>query len=207
MAEKTLFERMSAINVNERTEKKGKLTYLSWAWAWSTFKHECPDATYEVNEDTIYADGSVMVATSVTAEGETHDMWLPVMDHRNNAIDNPTSRQISDARMRCLTKNLAMHGLGIYIYAGEDLPEEQADKEAEKTALKKHMGTVFNALLKYDAEPISVAFEECGYVSEQEDKEKMLRELIKQVNSKEKLDTIGKRVKQLQDEVEKSLNA
>ena len=146
--EQTTFELLSAINVNDKAEKKQNLTYLSWAWAWSEFKKNCPDATYEISkygEDGnkvpyIYdADLGLMVDTTVTVNGETLSMWLPVMDGANKSMKkvpynyktkygekhcaSATMFDINKTIMRCLVKNLAMFGLGIYIYAGEDLPE------------------------------------------------------------------------------------
>ena len=122
------FEEVYAINVNDKTEKKGNLTYLSWAYAWAEFKKVYPEATYKVNEfDGTYCTGNekmgYMVQTQVTAGEQTYEMWLPVMDMRNNAILQPKMTEINKTIMRCLTKNLAMFGLGLYIYAGEDLPE------------------------------------------------------------------------------------
>lgn len=113
---------LSRIDVSDKVEKKGNLSYLSWAWAWGTVKELYPTAQYEVKENVQYPDGSVEVWVVVKIEDQVHGMWLPVMDHKNNAIKNPDARKISDARMRCLTKCLAMFGLGHYIYAGEDIP-------------------------------------------------------------------------------------
>lgn len=175
MDSKELFTALNALNVNEKTEKKNGLTYLSWAWAWAEFKKVCPDATYEVvkfnglpyayDENTGY-----MVYTTVTAGGITHEMWLPVMDGANKAMKNDyyeytvknpnfkysklapdgkyydkynneqkeyivkicepaTMFDVNKAIMRCLTKNLAMFGLGLYIYAGEDLPETEESQK------------------------------------------------------------------------------
>lgn len=134
------FEEVMKVNVNEKTEKKGNLTYLSWAWAWAEFKKLYPDATYEVKK----FDGlpyvhdketGYMVYTSVTADGLTYEMWLPVMDARNKTLMNATMFDINKTIMRCLAKNLAMFGLGLYIYAGEDLPEdEQAAKSRDSVA-------------------------------------------------------------------------
>jgi len=139
MEKKTVFERLSAINVNDHVEKKKDLSYLSWAWAWSETKRACPDATYHIGE-TEYDDAlGFMCHTSVTIEGETLSMWLPVMDGANKSmlkrsytyttrfgeksVEAATTFDINKTMMRCLVKNLAMFGLGIYIYAGEDLPE------------------------------------------------------------------------------------
>lgn len=135
----TVFERLSKINVNEYVEKKDGLTYLSWAWAWSVTKKECPDASYTLLP-TEYDDAlGFMCHTSVTIEGQTLEMWLPVMDGKNKSmkkqaytystkygdkqVEAATTFDINKTMMRCLVKNLAMFGLGIYIYAGEDLPE------------------------------------------------------------------------------------
>ena len=126
------FEEIYAINVNDKTEKKGNLTYLSWAYAWAEFKKVYPDAEYKVNEfDGAFCSGNekmgYMVQTQVTAGDKTYEMWLPVMDMRNNTILQPKMTEINKSIMRCLTKNLAMFGLGLYIYAGEDLPELPKD--------------------------------------------------------------------------------
>ena len=126
------FEEIYAINVNDKTEKKGNLTYLSWAYAWAEFKKIYPEATYRVNEfNGDFCAGNekmgYMVQTQVTAGNQTYEMWLPVMDMRNNTILQPKMTEINKAIMRCLTKNLAMFGLGLYIYAGEDLPESPKD--------------------------------------------------------------------------------
>lgn len=123
------FNELYALNVNEKTEKKNNLTYLSWAWAWAEFKKAYPDANYEIvkNPDGLpffESKEGYMVYTKVTAGGQTYEMWLPVMDYKNKALQgNATMFDINKTVMRCLTKNLAMFGLGLYIYAGEDLPE------------------------------------------------------------------------------------
>ena len=121
--EKSVWATLSAIDCSSKVEQKGKLTYLSWAWAWQTLMENYPDATYDYIEPACLSNGTVEVNVSVTVKGITHTMWLPVMDNRNKSIANPTTRDVSDARMRCLVKCIAMFGLGIYIYAGEDLPE------------------------------------------------------------------------------------
>lgn len=130
------FEELYALNVNDKTEKKGQLTYLSWAWAWAEFKKAYPDANYKVNQfDGTFCTGNdklgYMVNTQVTAGEQTHEMWLPVMDARNNTILQPKMTEINKTIMRCLTKNLAMFGLGLYIYAGEDLPEDEGKPTEE----------------------------------------------------------------------------
>ena len=130
---KEVWQTLSAINVNENTEKKGNLTYLSWAYAWATLMEHYPQSTYRFDNEHHLGNGSVMCSVTVSiCDGDdivSRTMHLPVMDNRNNAMDNPNSRQISDTRMRCLTKCLAMFGLGFYIYAGEDLPKAESDEQ------------------------------------------------------------------------------
>ena len=120
------YNELRKINVNEHTEKKGQLTYLSWAWAVDTLLQHDPSATWEFPEPKYFGE-TVMVFCNVTAFGKTMKMQLPVMDNRNNAIVNPDARKISDASMRCLAKCIACFGIGLYIYAGEDLPTGELD--------------------------------------------------------------------------------
>lgn len=129
---KSVFQVLSSINVNEHTEKKGNLTYLSWAWAWAEVKKNYPDAFYTIYENkdglNYHTDGrTCWVKTGVTINGLEHIEYLPVMDMRNNSItvDRVTSFDVNKAIQRSLTKAVARHGLGLYIYAGEDLPEEE----------------------------------------------------------------------------------
>ena len=126
---KMIFDDLIAVNVNDHTEKKGNLTYLSWAWAYQTMMTKYPTFTYCFNEAESYPDGTMMVncTTSITIAEHIviRTMWLPVMDYRNKAVSNPDSMAINTAKMRCLTKCISMHGLGSYIYAGEDLPQEE----------------------------------------------------------------------------------
>lgn len=161
----TVFDELNAINVNDKTEKKKsgstELTYLSWTWAWAEVKKRFPEAHYEIvmhdglpyvyDENTGY-----MVFTNVTIDGITHMMWLPVMDGANKAmknqpytystkyngektVDAATMFDVNKTIMRCLVKNLAMFGLGLYIYSGEDLPEVEVEeqKTAQEVAKKK----------------------------------------------------------------------
>lgn len=120
---------LSAINVNEKVEKKQSLSYLSWAWAWGILMEHFPESTYVMNDPVKLENGTVEVSVTLTVrEGEQsieRFMWLPVMDHRNKAIQHPDSWEINKAKMRCLTKAMGMAGLGHYIYAGEDLPEDE----------------------------------------------------------------------------------
>ena len=120
---------LSALNVNDDKEKKGRFDYLSWADAWKHVQNNVEDATYELLEDLVYPDNTREVRCSVTINGVTHTMWLAVMDNTNRAIKNPDARAINDARMRCFVKAIAMHGLGLYIYQGEDLPDAPEEKK------------------------------------------------------------------------------
>ena len=163
---KSVFETLNAINVNGRTETKNGLTYLSWAWAWATAKEHYPEATYIIYED---ADGlfyhrdhrSAWVKTGVTIQGIEHIEYLPVMDFRNNSIplEKIQSTDVNKAIQRSLTKALARHGLGLYVYAGEDLPsveKEQPKVEKKKTTTKVEVKGIpddkMMDMLKYVAE-------------------------------------------------------
>lgn len=128
------FAELNSINVNEKTEKKNGLTYLSWAWAWGEVKKLHPDAFYTIYENgqgwNYHTDGrTCWVKTGVTVCGIEHIEYLPVMDFRNASIpaEKVTSFDVNKAIQRSLTKALARHGLGLYIYAGEDLPEEESE--------------------------------------------------------------------------------
>lgn len=165
----SVFETLNSINVNDYTEKKESgqttLTYLSWSKAWEEVKKIFPDATYEIKHFGAYDLPYVfdertgyMVFTSVTIEGITHEMWLPVMDGKNKAMkDKPyeyttrsgkktveaaTMFDINTSIMRCLTKNLAMFGLGLYIYSGEDIPNAKKDENLEKPIDEAHIATL-----------------------------------------------------------------
>jgi hypothetical protein len=118
-------------NVNEHTEKKNGLTYLSWAWAWAEALKADSSASYktEMFGDKCFMDvnGTAMVFVTVTMFGKPMTCQLPVMDFRNKAILNPDAFAVNTAIMRCMTKALALHGLGLYIYSGDDLPEGESD--------------------------------------------------------------------------------
>ena len=141
--EKSVFATLNAINVNEKTEVKNGLTYLSWAWAWAEVKKAYPDATYTIYECVnpmgyvcnYFSDGrTCWVKTGVTINGLEHVEELPVMDFKNKSIflDSVTSFDVNKAIQRSLTKAVARHGLGLYIYAGEDLPEGAEEEKKEK---------------------------------------------------------------------------
>jgi hypothetical protein len=125
---KELIAKMLAKNVNDHLEKKNGLSYLSWAWAWAEALKADADATYRVEmfDGKCFMDinGTAMVFVTVTMFKKPMTCQLPVMDYRNKAIPNPDAFAVNTAIMRCMTKALALHGLSLYIYAGEDLPEE-----------------------------------------------------------------------------------
>lgn len=136
---KSVFEVLNAIDCNEHVEKKNDLSYLSWAWAWQIVKKNYPDAFYTIYENAsglfYHTDGKTCwVKTGVTINGLEHIEYLPVMDLKNKSIplNAVTSFDVNKAIQRSLTKAVARHGLGLYIYAGEDLPEEAKMQKAEK---------------------------------------------------------------------------
>lgn len=138
-----IFEKLNSVNVNNHTEQKNGLTYLSWAWAWAEVKKVFPTATYTIYENehgwNYFTDGKTCwVKTGVTIEGLEHIEYLPVMDFKNKSIpfETVTSFDVNKAIQRSLTKACARHGLGLYVYAGEDLPEEEK-QEPKDIAQKK----------------------------------------------------------------------
>lgn len=174
MENKSVFAVLSAIDCNEHTEKKNGLTYLSWAWAWHIVKSNFPKATYTVYEDArglnYFTDGrTCYVKTGVTIEGIEYIEYLPVMDFRNASItvDKVTSFDINKSIQRSLTKAVARHGLGLYIYAGEDLPEQIEDAPApiqKKAPVQKKDTTseVFKPMKDEDFHKCVMMFA-CGY--------------------------------------------
>lgn len=123
------FEQLAAISVSGHIEKKNNMSYLSWAWAVDKLMRIDPQANWTFREPMTFPDGSMMVHCDVTVFGKTMYMFLPVMDYRNKAISKPNAFDINKAMMRCLVKGIAVHGLGLYIYAGEDLPEEERTQQ------------------------------------------------------------------------------
>ena len=133
------------ININERLEKKGNLSYLSWAHAWGEALKIDPNASFHVSTfdrgdgvTQIYMDvnGTALVWVTVTLNGKAMTCQLPVMDNKNKAIPNPDAFAVNTAIMRCLVKALALHGLGLYVYAGEDLPDTDDKPEPKKPESK-----------------------------------------------------------------------
>lgn len=148
------FEELNAVNVNDKTEQKNGLTYLAWAYAWGEIKKRYPEANYVIYENAqgwnYHTDGrTCWVKTGVSIEGIEHIEELPVMNNRNQSIplENVTSCDVNKAIQRSLTKACARHGLGLYIYAGEDLPENEKEEEenipipAQKTAEERSVAS------------------------------------------------------------------
>jgi len=129
------FVKLSEVNVGKHIKKKQNLSYLSWAWAVDYLMRHDPMANWVFHEPQMYGE-TMMVSCTVTAFGKPITMHLPVMDHRNQAIKNPDAFAINKNMMRCLVKAIACHGLGLYIYEGEDLPEGEEDEPAPKAAPK-----------------------------------------------------------------------
>ena len=181
------FNDLYAVNVNGHTEKKNNLTYLSWAWAWGEIKKRHPDATYTVYENAdgwnYHTDGrTCWVKTGVTVNGIEHIEYLPVMDYKNKSIsiENVTSFDVNKAIQRSLTKACARHGLGLYIYAGEDLPEEEAAEKQDASRNAKNIaanniisglakargksdGEILNALMRQISKPEGATIESLEY--------------------------------------------
>lgn len=176
---KSVFKELNSIDVNGHKEEKEGLSYLSWSWAWTELQKRYPDASYtiekfgELRKPYLYDENTgYMVFTTVTIEGQTREMWLPVMDGKNKAMKNvayqytvmawdnvqrkkvPTKKtvqpatmfDINKAIMRCLVKNIGMFGLGLYIYSGEDLPEQILEEETEITEDQEERKNVVNAV-------------------------------------------------------------
>lgn len=139
MNNENYFSVLNSVNVSDKTEKKNGLTYLSWPWAWAEIKKRFPDTTYTIYENSIgwnyFTDGrTCWVKTGVTIKGIEHIEYLPVMDHRNRSIpaEAVTSYDVNKAIQRSITKAAARHGLGLYVYAGEDLPEDLTENTPEQ---------------------------------------------------------------------------
>lgn len=131
-----IWQTLSRVSCSKHIEKKGNLTYLSWAWAYGIMMDNYPEMQFYIADDEVQQDGTILVNVIVTIGDMTRKMWLPVMDHRNKPVANPNAFQINTTRMRCLTKCFALFGLGHYIYAGEDLPpsdepEPEFDPDAD----------------------------------------------------------------------------
>lgn len=160
------FIELNKVNVNDKTEKKGGLTYLSWAWSWGELKKRHPDAFYTIYENAeglfYHHDGkTAWVKTGVTVNGIEHIEYLPVMDYKNQSVplDKITSTAVNKTIQRSLTKAVARHGLGLYIYAGEDLPDDgeiKTEQAKEEKITKKEQIVLANLCQKKGLNPAQV---------------------------------------------------
>lgn len=130
------FLELRKINVNDHTERKGRFTYLSWAWAVDQLLQKDPMATWAYSKPESFQDGSMMVFCTVTAFDKSMTAMLPVLNHQNRPIQNPNAMDVNTAMQRCLVKAIALHGIGLYIYAGEDLPDDEDAPKQPKSVTK-----------------------------------------------------------------------
>jgi hypothetical protein len=140
------FNELRLLNVNEHTEKKGKFTYLSWTWAVDILLQNDPSATWSYDNPMAFND-TLMVFCTVTAMGKSMTCQMPVLNHQNKAIPNPNAMDVNTAMMRCLVKCISLFGIGLYIYAGEDLPDEEL---VDLTDLCTHWIDMINECLDMD---------------------------------------------------------
>jgi hypothetical protein len=141
------------LDVSKYTEKKGKFTYLSWSWATDILLQHCESATWEYQHPLTLPDGSMMVFCTVKAFGKEMTAQLPVLDFKNQAIKNPNTMQLNTAMQRCLAKAISLHGIGLYIYHGEDLPEGDVLERIENIYKEQGVATArqyFNGLNEAD---------------------------------------------------------
>jgi hypothetical protein len=139
--------KFASVNVNSHTEKKNGLTYLSWAWAVDQLLRVDPAAFWTYDEPKMFGE-TMMVFCTVHALGKSMTAQLPVMDHRNRPIPSPDAFQVNTAMQRCLAKAIALHGLGLYIYAGEDLPYEEEKPKIEAKATVEQIQACKERLMK-----------------------------------------------------------
>ena len=144
--EPTPYERLAALDVGRYLEKRGNLSYLSWAWAVDQLLRADPSASWCYAEPVRFGGDTMMVSCTVTAFGQPRTMQLPVMDHRNKAIPNPDAFAVNTAMQRCLVKAIALHGLGLYVYAGEDVPRQQDDAPTADDAQNERLLNVLQEL-------------------------------------------------------------
>ena len=134
------YETLASLNVNDKVEKKQKFSYLSWAWAVDKLMRCDPSANWKYEQPLTLPDGTMMVFCTVTAFGVPRTMQLPVLNHSNKPIPNPNSFDVNTAMQRCLVKAIALHGLGLYLYAGEDLPPDGPEPDWTEWMQEKKSG-------------------------------------------------------------------
>ena len=199
------FAELYSVNVGDKTEDKGGLTYLSWAWAWGELKKRHPDANYTVYERqteygpvNYFTDGrTCWVKTGVTVNGIEHIEELPVMNARNQSLplEIVQSTDVNKSIQRSLTKAVARHGLGLYIYAGEDLPEEQEDASGDQSVEEKKSAPAPKA-----ARTAPTAAKATPAADSSTDARKPLQTLISEIAGKVK-ELIGKNKKPIYDKI------
>lgn len=183
------FLKLAAIDVRPFIEHKGKLSYVSWVFAVEQLMRVDPQANWVFHDPQLFGD-SMMVSCTVTAFGKPVTMHLPVMDHLNKAVKNPDSVIVNKNMMRCLVKAIACHGLGLNVYAGEDLPLEQAPKtkptEGAQVAPDR-MNVVFDVAAaivdRMEADDMIGAWEEYSGITDPEEKVLLWGQLNSQVRS------------------------
>lgn len=166
---KEIYENLSSLDISKHVQERSaggsaKLSYLPWANAWSLLMGEYPDSTFTVHPERWQDDGTVMVTVSVTIGEHTRSMFLPVMGNRNESIERPTTRQISDATMRCLVKCLSLFGLGASLFKreAEDIPDLDAPYNfllKHNEVLRENLATVLAIRDCLDVDDYSGAFE------------------------------------------------
>ena len=192
--ENNYFVKLNNINVNSHTEKKGNLTYLSWAWAWAEVKKLHPDAFYTIYENSegwnYFTDGRTgWVKTGVTINGLEHIEYLPIMDYKNKSmpLEQITSFNVNTSIQRSLTKACARHGLGLYIYAGEDLPE--AEDEFKAKAVEKITAKEVQMLQKmFKQNQLDAIMAQCEIFQLEDMTAEQYANVFRSLNEKEKKD-------------------
>jgi len=195
-----VWETLSAINVNDHVDKKNGFSYLTWSWAWATLMEHFPSSTFSfenqtergvpLNNDGVirFPDGTAEVRCTVSVEGIDRSMWLPVMDYKNNAIKNPNARDINDTKMRCLVKALSLFGLGLYIYAKEDLPDVVKTKKPMPEASAVDQAQVLRDLLNAATtlEELKSAFAKAGRYAKNRNDDALVKEFTELKDSLKK---------------------
>ena len=209
---KSPFEVLNAVNVEEHLERKGNLTYLSWAWAWQELKKRYPKSFYTVyeadNHCFYFTDGkTAWVKTGVTLVDGDEQLecieYLPVMDMRNKSmsLDSITSFDVNKSIQRSLTKAIARHGLGLYIYAGEDVPEAEREQlaklESELKAVREGIVTELKRITKY-GQPDAMSIDEQKKFKEEHFNPILGEENYRTCTDAQKLDNLLKHLKQIQ---------
>lgn len=193
---KEIFDDLYGININPHVEQDYKgLSYLSWATAYKLAMDKDPAMNYEIVQDNdgmpFFSRGDVhIVKTKVTMFGETKEMFLPIMDNKHNAVTKPNSRQVNDNIMRCLAKNIAMFGIGLPLYVGEDLAQFKDDASNNKS--KKTTETEFKK-----------AIDMINALANTEEKSEKVFDMIEKFNKNSLLDCTIEELRRIYNELKK----